>query len=62
MKVEAHDKFEYTYETFSGFSMSKVLEKLNILGEEGWELIAIIKDDLSRNRYIFKRKVTSINV
>ena len=60
MKIEAFDKFEYKCETFAGFSMSKVVEELNNLGAEGWELITIIKDDISRNRYILKRKIRSI--
>ena len=60
MKVQAYDTFEYKCQTFAGFSMSKVVEELNKLGADGWELITIIKDDISRNRYILKRKIKSI--
>ena len=51
------ESFEYTYKTFNNFSISKIMEELNKLGQEGWELMNIHPDEIGRNRYIFKRKV-----
>ncbi len=50
-------KFEYTYKQYNGFTISKIIEELNFMGQEGWELISNIKDEIGRPRYIFKREI-----
>lgn len=54
-----YKKFEYTYKVFNNFSISKIIEELNKLGEDGWELMNIHLDEIGRNRYIFKREILS---
>lgn len=55
MELQSYEKFEYTYKQFNGYSISKIVDELNKLGQEGWELINNIKDEIGRPRYIFKR-------
>lgn len=55
MELQSYEKFEYTYKQFNGYSISKIVDELNKLGQEGWELISNIKDEIGRPRYIFKR-------
>ena len=57
MELQYFDKFEYTYKQYAGYSIGKILEELNKMGQEGWELINIIKDEIGRSRYIFKRRI-----
>jgi len=58
MELQYFEKFEYTYKTYNGFTISKIIDELNKMGSDGWELIDGIKDEIGRNRYIFKRKIT----
>lgn len=51
------EMFEYTYKTFNNLSISKIMDELNLMGKDGWELMNIHPDEIGRNRYIFKRKV-----
>lgn len=62
MDVQYIDKFEYIYKQFSAYSMSKIINEMNELGKEGWELISILKDEIGRSRYIFKRKITETKI
>lgn len=57
MELEYYDKFEYMYKSFNGFSIAKIVEELNKLGQEGWELISNLRDEIGRTRYVFKRKI-----
>lgn len=57
MELQSYEKFEYTYKQFNGYSISKIMDELNKLGQEGWELISNIKDEIDRPRYILKRKL-----
>ena len=57
MELQRYEKFEYTYKQFNGYSISKIVDELNKLGQEGWELISNIKDEIDRPRYILKRKL-----
>lgn len=53
-------KFEYTYCTFPhGSTVEKVIDKLNSLGNEGWEVCASEKNAGSSGGIImfFKRKL-----
>lgn len=58
MELQYYDKFEYTVKQFSGYSISKIVDELNKLGQEGWELINNITDAIGRPQYILKRKIT----
>lgn len=51
------EKFEYTYKAFNGFTIAKIVDELNNMGKDGWELISNLKDEIGRSRYIFKRKI-----
>ena len=51
------EKFEYVYKMYNGFTISKIVDELNIMGKDGWELISNMKDEIGRTRYIFKRKI-----
>lgn len=62
MEVQYFDKFEYAVEYFSGYSTSKIVSKLNELGQEGWELISINKENSCKVYYLFKRKLNYKNV
>ena len=57
MELQYFDKFEYTYKQYAGYSIGKIVEELNKMGHEGWELVNIIKDEIGRSRYIFKRRI-----
>ena len=57
MELQGDEKVEYTYKQFNGYSISKIVDELNKLGQEGWELISNIKDEIDRPRYILKRKL-----
>ncbi len=57
MEMQFTEKFEYAYKSYSGYSVAKIVEELNKMGAEGWELISNIKDEIGRQRYIFKRKI-----
>ena len=57
MELQYFEKFEYTYKQYAGYSIVKIVEELNKMGEEGWELMNIMKDEIGRPRYIFKRKI-----
>ena len=57
MELQYFDKFEYTYKQYAGYSIGKIVEELNKMGQEGWELINIVKDEIGRSRYILKRRI-----
>jgi len=57
MEIQYYDKFEYAYKQYSGYTIAKVVDELNKMGQEGWELINNIKDEIGRPRYIFKRRI-----
>ena len=57
MELQYVEKFEYINKRYSGFTMSKIIEELNKMGAEGWELISNVKDEIGRPLYIFKRRV-----
>ena len=53
MELQYFEKFEYTYKQYAGYSIVKIVEELNKMGQEGWELLNIMKDEIGRPRYIF---------
>ncbi len=57
MELQYFDKFEYTYKQYNGYSISKIVDELNKMGQDGWELISNISDEIGRHRYIFKRRI-----
>lgn len=57
MEMQYTEKFEYTYKLFHGSTIGKIIEELNQMGQEGWELILHTKDELGRSRYVLKRKI-----
>ena len=57
MELQYFDKFEYTYKQYAGYSIGKIVEELNKMGQEGWELINIVKDEIGRSRCIFKLRI-----
>ena len=57
MELQYFEKFEYTYKQYAGYTIAKVVDELNKMGQDGWELINNIKDEIGRPRYIFKRKI-----
>lgn len=57
MELQYFEKFEYTYKQYAGYSIGKIVDELNKMGKEGWELISNIKDEIGRPQYIFKRKI-----
>ena len=48
MELQYFDKFEYTYKQYAGYSIGKIVEELNKMGQEGWELINIVKGEIGR--------------
>ena len=60
MEIQYSDKFEYNYKKFGrACPIRKIVENLNELGQLGWELIEITKDEYEQPTYIFKRKIMS---
>ena len=60
MEIQYFDKFEYNYKKFGrACPIRKIVENLNELGQLGWELIEITKDEYEQPTYIFKRKIMS---
>lgn len=57
MELQYFEKFEYRYKQYTGYSIGKIVAELNKMGQEGWELISNIKDEIGRPQYIFKRKI-----
>lgn len=57
MELQYFEKFEYTYKQYAGYSIGKIVDELNRMGREGWELINNINDEIGRQQYIFKRKI-----
>ena len=62
MEIQYIDKFEYSFKSFNGYSIQKIVDEMNKLGNEGWEFITISNDNLGRSCYIFKRKIVSTRV
>lgn len=62
MKMQYVEKFEYTYRSYNGSTMAKIIEELNKMGQEGWELMNNFKDDVGRMRYVFKRKILETTI
>lgn len=58
MELANIEIFEYTYKQYGGYTIAKIVDELNKMGAEGWELISNMKDEIGRPRYIFKRKKT----
>ena len=57
MEIQYIEKFEYTYKQYSGFTITKIVDELNKMGNEGWELISNTNDEVGRQIYIFKRRI-----
>ncbi len=63
MLYKGIDKFEYKFENFWS-SIDKTIQRLNILGQEGWEIIELIKPKTIGEQYkgFLKRKITEVEV
>lgn len=65
MKLEYTDKFEYKYEPLRS-SIESSINALNLLGEQGWELIELIKPKSGivgeLYKAILKRKIYTKNI
>jgi len=60
MEYQAYDKFEYKSQTISFRSLTRIL---NELGQEGWELIDMEKNNYDNGRFcLFKRKLICTNI
>ena len=55
MVLESYDKYEYMWPNLSGYSLTAILDKLNKLGKEGWEVITF---NLDTCQTLMKRKIT----
>lgn len=54
-------KFEYRLETFVNIKITELSDKLNKLGDDGWELVTVdILPSNTKKVYIFKRRLHSI--
>lgn len=54
-------KFEYRLETFVNIKITELSDKLNKLGDDGWELVTVdILPFNTKKVYIFKRRLHSI--
>ena len=54
-------KFEYRLETFVNIKITELSDKLNKLGDDGWELVTIdVLPFNTKKVYIFKRRLHSI--
>ena len=54
-------KFEYRLETFVNIKITELSDKLNKLGDDGWELVAVdVLPFNTKKVYIFKRRLHSI--
>lgn len=60
MELQAFDKFEYQVKTFRDTRPSDLTNKLNEIGNEGWELVNIVNNNIGNILYIFKRKLTCV--
>ena len=63
MKYQAIDRFEYSYQILSR-SIVESVEKLNKLGEDGWEVIQFRNPASQSGTHsaLLKRKITEIEV
>ena len=54
-------KFEYRLETFVNIKITELSDKLNKLGDDGWELVTVdVLPFNTKKVYIFKRRLHSI--
>lgn len=60
MELQGFDKFEYQVKSFRDIRVSDLTNKLNEIGQEGWELVNIINNSIGTILYVFKRKLTCI--
>jgi hypothetical protein len=49
-------KFEYFSVSYFNILDQHLMPQLNILGDEGWELTSVTKNDRGTYTYIFKRE------
>ena len=63
MKVKGIDRFEYKYTELRN-SIKHTENTLNILGQQGWEIIELIKPKSNIEPYKawLKRKITEVEV
>ena len=59
MILESYDKYEYMWPNLSGYSIKRILEQFNKLGQEGWEVISF---NLDSCQALLKRKITVVEV
>ena len=59
MTLESYDKFEYMWPNLSGYSLTTIIAKFNIWGQEGWEVISF---SLEKYQALLKRKITCTKV
>lgn len=60
MEYQAYDKFEYKVIRINSYDRD-LEKKLNELGQEGWELVSINKDeDVLNRQLVLKRKLMCI--
>ena len=57
MKYKAYDQFEYMILNVNGYKFDYIINKLNILGKEGWEYIFE-----KENKYVLKRKIIEYDI
>lgn len=60
IKLQYYDQFEYLGRAYRNVKPTAMIEDMNTLGKEGWELIDIITLDNGSKYYIFKRKLMSV--
>lgn len=60
MELQGFDKFEYQVKAFRDTRASDLTNKLNEIGQDGWELVNITNNSIGTILYVFKRKLTCI--
>ena len=62
------EKYEYKMRCFDGLTSSAILEELNKMGQEGWELINNVSNlqctgiNTSLSMFIFKRRYAEFTI
>ena len=66
MKYQAYDTYEYKLYECGGLSPKSIIQKMNELGKEGWEVISTFGQNkfpsIDIASFLLKRKITNIEV